>query len=219
MKPTKAVLETVAARVLEDSAMIFAMPRTEPAAEFFSRPDIGATGNDAPLPPAREGYPSGSDIPLISQQDQGDEELWTFDKSGTTAGNPSPETGSGDSSAQQIFGVQVSFAGYASGYCELWASKEIAKMIASNMLGLFDDNCDTINQVCLDALKETLNILCGNILTECAGSEPIFNLDPPNSLHLAVALPRSEYAAEAWLEIDNQPALFRMVVDETSIAA
>jgi Chemotaxis phosphatase CheX len=208
MKPTKAVLEAVAARVLEDSAMVFAMPLTEPVEGFYSPVDSESAAPGTPPAPV-------APLPLIGEDGPGDEEFWGVE-------NPNaPESGPGvvSESDTERFGVQVAFNGHATGYCELWTTRECSKIIASNMLGVFDEGCETVNQTCLDALQETLNILCGNLLTEYAGSDPVFDLDPPAVVTRLVQLPVSDAAAEAWLEIDGQPALLRMYIDPDSLAA
>ena len=81
------------------------------------------------------------------------------------------------------------------------------------MLGIMDNNTDAIDRTCVDALKETLNILCGNILTEMAGDEPQFNLGPPQELEKQDALRDGDTAAEIWMDVEGQLILFRLQVD------
>lgn len=219
MKLTKAVLEAVAARVLEDSAMVFAMPLTEPAERFYSQPCAAPSCADAQPSSPDQDHPVGANSPLVNESGPGEEEFWGVGDPNTPGAESGAASQARSEATGECFGVQVSFSGYAKGYCELWATRELSKSIASNMLGVFDEDSDTINQTCLDALKETLNILCGNLLTEYAGTEPVFDLDPPAVLSRLVKIPVSDAGAEAWLEIEGQPALLRMCVDPTSIAA
>ena len=156
MNPTKEVLEQVAARVLEDAAFVFAMPRCGPAPE---------------------------------------EGEW------------------------EPIGIGLHFKGPVVGHCELWAPKDLAMLLSANMLGTDEDSEDA-SEACIDALKEALNIFCGNLLTELAGEEPVFDLGTPQILEALTPLAASDLAVETWLEADGHPALMRLrIEDEASSAA
>jgi len=75
-------------------------------------------------------------------------------------------------------GVRVSFNGPFSGTLGMKVSGEVLSEIAVNMLGV--DNEDEVTPDDKnDALKETINIICGNILPAIGGKEAVFNIDAP----------------------------------------
>jgi len=74
--------------------------------------------------------------------------------------------------------ASISFKGIADGQLILAVSNEILSPLATSMLGLdIGDEVGEIGQK--DALLEVLNMMCGNVLTGIYGSEPIFDLCPP----------------------------------------
>lgn len=75
-------------------------------------------------------------------------------------------------------GVSVSFNGPFSGTLGMKVSRRVLSEIAVNMLGV--DNEDEISsEDQSDALKETINIFCGNILPAIGGKQAVFNIDTP----------------------------------------
>lgn len=75
-------------------------------------------------------------------------------------------------------GVSVSFNGPFSGTLGMKVSREVLSEIAVNMLGV--DNEDEItSEDRSDALKETINVFCGNILPAIGGKHAVFNIDTP----------------------------------------
>ncbi len=74
--------------------------------------------------------------------------------------------------------VSVSFAGFFSGTLIIKVSAEALPELAANMLGVDEDEETTLDQQ-HDALKETLNVICGNLLPEIAGRQEVFNIDSP----------------------------------------
>ena len=124
-----------------------------------------------------------------------------------------------DLSTWQAIGVSLAFEGPFSGHFEFWAPFEVAKLLSSNMLGMDEDSPDA-QEMCFDAMRETLNILCGNLLTEIAGSTPVFNLGTPVTQSKPEPLPDDGSATEVWLTSDGHPILLRMhVKDENSRVA
>jgi len=75
-------------------------------------------------------------------------------------------------------GVSVSFKGPFSGTLGMKVSGEVLSEIAANMLGVDDEGEITIEDK-KDALKETINIICGNILPAIAGKQAVFDIDAP----------------------------------------
>lgn len=74
--------------------------------------------------------------------------------------------------------ARISFSGFFSGTLILKLSAKILPQLTTNMLGMDEQEETTLDQQ-YDALKETLNIVCGNLLPEIAGTQEVFNIDPP----------------------------------------
>jgi hypothetical protein len=104
-------------------------------------------------------------------------------------------------------GVRLSFAGPFHGHCELWAPPALTRLLASNMLGTDEGAGDL--EIAVDALKESLNMICGVFLTETAGPDPVFHLGTPERLTKVEPLPQDGSAVEVWLEIDGYAVLAR----------
>jgi len=75
-------------------------------------------------------------------------------------------------------GVSVSFTGPFSGTLGMKVSGEVLSEIAVNMLGV-DDEDEITPEDQSDALKETINIICGNILPVIGGKQAVFNIGAP----------------------------------------
>jgi len=75
----------------------------------------------------------------------------------------------------------VSFAGPFSGTLVMMISVEVLQELAGNMLGLDDDE-ETTQDHRSDALTETMNIICGNLLPAIAGDDVVFNIGVPKVL-------------------------------------
>lgn len=72
----------------------------------------------------------------------------------------------------------VSFTGPFSGTLLVIMSIEVLQELAGNMLGL-DDGEETTQDHRSDALKETMNVICGNLLPAIAGDEVVFDIGAP----------------------------------------
>ena len=77
--------------------------------------------------------------------------------------------------------ASVSFTGPFSGTLVMMMSIEVLQELAGNMLGL-DDGEEITEDQRSDALKETMNVICGNLLPAIAGDEVVFNIDVPGIL-------------------------------------
>ncbi|QTA85261.1 Chemotaxis phosphatase CheX-like domain-containing protein [Desulfonema magnum] len=74
--------------------------------------------------------------------------------------------------------AKVSFTGPFTGTLVMAVSSRALPELAGNMLGLEDDEEPTLEQR-YDAVKELINVICGNLLPAVAGKETLFNVDPP----------------------------------------
>ena len=87
------------------------------------------------------------------------------------------EEGCSDEDGQMIC-IGITFNGPSNGEFIISLPKELTKEISANMLGIDEDDPD-VEQKSIDAAKEILNIVCGNILPKIYGEEPIFYLSAP----------------------------------------
>ncbi len=75
--------------------------------------------------------------------------------------------------------ARVSFKGPFMGTLTMAVSADAIPEIAGNMLGL-EDNFDATTEQQYDALKELINVICGNLLPAIAGKQTVFNVEAPN---------------------------------------
>ena len=78
-------------------------------------------------------------------------------------------------------GVSLRFAGTPSGEIRMWVGSAFACIAAANMLGI-DTGSDEARVKGLDALKELLNMIVGNFITEAYGETPVFVLGLPSTI-------------------------------------
>lgn len=81
-------------------------------------------------------------------------------------------------SADDYFLASMGFSGERSGTVSLVVPSEMCDEISANILGL-DPGDERVRSNPCDALNEVLNVTCGRILTELAGTAPIFDLTVP----------------------------------------
>ena len=107
----------------------------------------------------------------------------------------------------------MSFSGPQSGSMILALPKEMCTELAASVLGVERDDAD-IAEKGIDAVKEMLNVICGNILTEIAGSEPVFNLSVPASRELDAAAWKSlaSQGTTVAFMVDDYPALLQLTI-------
>jgi CheY-specific phosphatase CheX len=75
--------------------------------------------------------------------------------------------------------AHIKFSGsVAKGELGFYAPEDMCREIAANFLGVDDDATEAATQAA-DALKEILNMVCGNFLTALAGGSVIFDLSVP----------------------------------------
>ena len=80
--------------------------------------------------------------------------------------------------ADPAVAARVSFSGGVSGTLVMKLSAKVLPELTANMLGVDDQEETTLDQQ-YDALKETINIVCGNLLPKIAGTQEVFDIDPP----------------------------------------
>lgn len=112
---------------------------------------------------------------------------------------------------EELVSASVVFSGPFSGQIIIHISKAVLPELAANMLGLDDESDVTVDQQ-YDALKEALNVVCGNLLPVIAGRQHIFNMKMPRILPQD-EIPQSEPVSRVRLEFDEGECKIAMYVD------
>ena len=93
-------------------------------------------------------------------------------------------------------------------------SEGVLTELSANMLGV--DDQDTDREQRLDALKETINILCGNLLPALAGKEAVFDIGAPKieGEEEGFAAPSDDAsdASSLRLSFDGEPCDLRLFI-------
>jgi len=100
--------------------------------------------------------------------------------------------------------VSMAFRGAAEGSLTLLTSEDICTELAANITG-DDDAAAADPQVGQQALMELVNVICGQLLTAVAGSEPVFDLTPPRL---------DEADSAAWSRACTDEAALRFMADD-----
>ena len=102
----------------------------------------------------------------------------------------------------------ISFSGSFSGKLVMTVSNQLLPELAANMLGVDEEETELNQQH--DALKETINIICGNLLPSIAGNEVVFDIDAP------VIITEVEAIKDVIKDNDNKPAsLVKLNIEES----
>ncbi|MBD3420471.1 MAG: hypothetical protein GF398_10170 [Chitinivibrionales bacterium] len=107
----------------------------------------------------------------------------------------------------QADGVALEFKGSAGGAMHMWAGSGFSRYAAANMLGVEEDD-ENASRKGLDALKEILNMIVGNLLTEVYGSEPVYDLSIPRTLDKQELATDYGDPQAVWLEAEGNQVLF-----------
>lgn len=110
-------------------------------------------------------------------------------------------------------GVSLSFSGFRTGSLALWAEDAFLRSAAANMLGVDEDSEKAVKKG-MDALKEILNIIVGNLLTTLYGSEPVFDLGIPEKLTRETLHDTYNEENVLWFEAEGNRVLFILNVTE-----
>lgn len=132
-----------------------------------------------------------------------------------------PEFGDGDDAPQGWTHVaMVDFTGPFDGQLFVAISGQMLSPLAANMLGLEmgEDPPEGVDPI--DALKELLNVICGNLLPAMAGEEVVFHIGAPlilDKAELPDSLPGRDFAGSAELDLDAGRAAVVLFVNEGSV--
>ncbi|NIA14445.1 MAG: hypothetical protein GWP08_10210 [Nitrospiraceae bacterium] len=105
--------------------------------------------------------------------------------------------------------VRMTFAGPVQGRLTMVFPAGMCAEVAANMLGL-DEEDELAIAGGQDALKELVNVVCGRLLTEIAGEEPVFDLSVPEISSMDQA---------AWEGMLGDPETAALLVDEEPVLA
>ena len=100
--------------------------------------------------------------------------------------------------------AHMTFSGPLNGRLTMVVAGEMCPELAANILGAEADD-DRALEKSRDALKELLNITCGQILTTMAGEEPVFDLSVPQA---------EEIEAGEWKALADDPETAAVVADD-----
>jgi len=89
-----------------------------------------------------------------------------------------PGDGRSETDLDSALAARVLFTGPFSGALLIIVSDPVLSELTSNMLGVDSEQETTADQKD-DALKETINVICGNLLPAVAGKESVFDMDAP----------------------------------------
>ncbi len=107
--------------------------------------------------------------------------------------------------------VTVDFSGPFSGQLTMKTTTLVVLELTANMLGI-DEEEITLEQQS-DALKETVNILCGNLLPAIAGDQDIFNINAPKIIDSEEIEEPEKAFSKAYLSIDDEMCVVYLFVD------
>jgi hypothetical protein len=99
-------------------------------------------------------------------------------------------------------GVSLSFTGGKSGVFRVWADVALVPLLAANMLGL-DQESPEARDKGKDALREMVNIIAGNALTELFGDALLFSLSIPEITDAALKTVDCNREDALWLSAEG----------------
>ena len=102
-------------------------------------------------------------------------------------------------------GAEIRWDGPSQGVMRIWAPRALQMALAANMLGL-EDSDPTADTAGTDALREILNMVAGNTLTEAWGPGPVFQLTIPERAEPETF--HSDSGEGFWVSADGHPVLF-----------
>jgi hypothetical protein len=100
----------------------------------------------------------------------------------------------------------IAYRGPFSGTVRCWCTQTFALELAANLLGL-EPGDPQAQPAALDAVREFLNVLCGQLVTRWYGTEAEFDIGLPTACGQGVelTLPSASAAGVSWLNVGGQP--------------
>ena len=117
-----------------------------------------------------------------------------------TAGEPAPDGG------DEYLQASITFSGPARGEISIAASPDLSRQLAANALGVpaGEANAETGQ----DALKELVNLICGELTVALFGEQPVFDLGVPRV---------DPIDGDRWRELYTDPQNVRVWADEAAV--
>ncbi len=114
----------------------------------------------------------------------------------------------------------MGYSGPRTGVLRLRCTWDFAIQLAANLLSLDPDDVDT-EQNAQDAVKEFLNVVCGQFITAAYGAEEVFDLTIPQVVELSEApdLRAGGGTEESVLSADGQFVQLAHLLDQVPAAA
>jgi two-component system, chemotaxis family, chemotaxis protein CheY len=116
--------------------------------------------------------------------------------------------------SSDAIGATISFSGPVSGALEMILPAEMCPAVAANVLGVDPDDDMAVKRG-EDALKELLNVTCGQVLTGLAGEKAEFTVSMPETCRVDRAQwgERRRRDDTAAFVVDSHPVLLRLQID------
>ncbi len=113
-----------------------------------------------------------------------------------------------ESQAPAWLAGEISYHGAHSGTLYCWCTREFATRLAANLLGIEADQGAAQDEAA-DAVREFLNVLCGQLVTEWHGRQTVLDLSIPTvgSCPAPPDLAGSEPRYACRLSVEGQPLL------------
>lgn len=89
-----------------------------------------------------------------------------------------PDDGQSEKDFDSSVAARVLFTGPFSGALVMTISVQVLSELTSNMLGVESEQ-ETTSEQNNDALKEAINVICGNLLPAIAGKKAVFDINEP----------------------------------------
>jgi CheY-specific phosphatase CheX len=127
-----------------------------------------------------------------------------------------PEEDENADSGESVVVTRVGFHGPFSGNMIMTVTQQTVKELTENMLGLDEDDAEISPDDQADALKETVNVICGNLLPAIAGKDAVFDIQPPEILVDASSVEKTthgEPVSVAKISIDDEPCHLSLYID------
>ncbi len=114
---------------------------------------------------------------------------------------------------------KIGFSGPFSGVLDMSITEGCLAELAANMLGIDEEEISAEQKA--DAVKEVINVICGNLLPAVAGTRALFDLDAPETTdELTESIGRGlQPAARAFLELEEGTCALRLSVDSPDLLA
>lgn len=113
--------------------------------------------------------------------------------------------------AEECLSVRMAFRGHAAGRLAIFVPRSLGVELAANVLGTDADD-PLADEKALDACKELLNVVCGNVLTAIWGTSPVFDLSIPECAPMtgSAFLEEINGNAEGLFLVEERPILLRV---------